>query len=521
MNRRQRPPSNSAWYLLMLCAVTLLVVANPVRAQQVGQRMAMVVGNMAYDSGPVPHAARDASDMADTLETLGFAVTLLLESDGMTLAEALDRFARQSEDAEAVVFYFSGYGVRLDGENHLLPTDAPLSDLFGTMARAVPLAQLLKRLNAPNRPTIALLDAGRALPVNTHPGIRPGLGPVIVGHDSFVATATPPDRIAPAKDTGRNSRFTHALIGGLPASGQPLSRIMEDLRDTVALRSDGQQQPWSRSTLSEPFFFKPFRPDDDDFNRLAAMPEAQQDFLLDIWRSQGASITREMIAAHQERAETAALTGTPLQPSSAPGSDEDDAIPRFTFELLDEEEDSPDTEQTTPDAVAIAVGPEAMTGPSPLLADAPISRVAALSPQPTLTQRQEGIARIVGKDITDSHLLPDDLPRAVQIELARLGCYTVAVDGLWGNGSRAALNNYIRNTGASLATREPTAEVWRNVKAASGQVCTSPPPTTTATTRTPASPSRQPARPQATAGGDDGSGANGSRLKRALGNAFR
>lgn len=53
-----------------------------------------------------------------------------------------------------------------------------------------------------------------------------------------------------------------------------------------------------------------------------------------------------------------------------------------------------------------------------------------------------------------------DLPRAVQDELKRIGCYGMAVDGDWGNGSRNAMRRYYTAKKAEPGELEPTAEVW-------------------------------------------------------------
>jgi len=53
-----------------------------------------------------------------------------------------------------------------------------------------------------------------------------------------------------------------------------------------------------------------------------------------------------------------------------------------------------------------------------------------------------------------------DLPRALQDELKRIGCYAMAVDGDWGNGSRNAMRRYYTAKKAEAGELEPTAEVW-------------------------------------------------------------
>ncbi len=56
--------------------------------------------------------------------------------------------------------------------------------------------------------------------------------------------------------------------------------------------------------------------------------------------------------------------------------------------------------------------------------------------------------------------IPEDLPRAVQTELARLGCYRSAIDGAWGKGSALSLVRYYSAKNAAPETLQPTAELY-------------------------------------------------------------
>jgi uncharacterized caspase-like protein len=123
----------------------------------------------------------------------------------------------------------------------------------------------------------------------------------------------------------------------------------------------------------------------------------------------------------------------------------------------------------------------------PAIADQPIARIrseaepvllASLGPARSLRPEPDMPPdRLIGRDVTDGYLVPGDLPRAVQTELVRVGCYRAGVDGIWGNGSRGALQRYIDGTGAALSGLEPTEEVWRELRAARGEVCAAPVPT--------------------------------------------
>ena len=56
-----------------------------------------MIGNSAYgaDIGPLPNPVNDATDMAATLQPLGFDVTLVLNATRQQMEEALAAFRRQ------------------------------------------------------------------------------------------------------------------------------------------------------------------------------------------------------------------------------------------------------------------------------------------------------------------------------------------------------------------------------------------------------------------------------------------
>ena len=68
-------------------------------------------------------------------------------------------------------------------------------------------------------------------------------------------------------------------------------------------------------------------------------------------------------------------------------------------------------------------------------------------------------------------LSAEDMTRAIQVELARLGCTPGAVDGKWGQGVRRALERYNTLTGRPLQTSIPLSATLDALVARSGPVC--------------------------------------------------
>jgi hypothetical protein len=73
---------------------------------------------------------------------------------------------------------------------------------------------------------------------------------------------------------------------------------------------------------------------------------------------------------------------------------------------------------------------------------------------------------------------PDaQLARVLQTELARMGCYRAAIDGDWGNGSRAAVDRYFAELeGVEPVGRDPSVDLYRQVILRDDVACPEPEP---------------------------------------------
>src|ERR1700731_3209656 len=104
--------------LLIACfALISLALPSPLRAKA-EKRIAFVVGNAAYQAGPLDTPANDAGLIAQTLQAAGFDVAGARDLDGEALRGALRDFLdkAQASGPETVAFvYLGGYGAQLDG----------------------------------------------------------------------------------------------------------------------------------------------------------------------------------------------------------------------------------------------------------------------------------------------------------------------------------------------------------------------------------------------------------------------
>src|ERR1700736_4083491 len=116
---------------LALLAFLAVAFAPPAGAAPTENRMALVIGNAAYQAGALATPANDAGLIAQTLQAAGFDVA---GGGGprpgpprrRALRDFLDKAQNAGPDTVAYV-YLGGYGLQLEGENYFVPVDARIA----------------------------------------------------------------------------------------------------------------------------------------------------------------------------------------------------------------------------------------------------------------------------------------------------------------------------------------------------------------------------------------------------------
>ena len=409
---------------LVLSALFIATLSGAAEAQ--GRKLALVVGNEAYEHLPgLATPAADAQDMAKALRDLGFEVTLLTDVGPEVFQAVLTTFSKQAESAETVLFYYSGHAFQKDGVNHLVPISARLETADAVEAETWRLDDIAAKLKSGSGQLLLFLDACRdnSVPAAVQAGLGgKGLAQFDGGAGTFVAFATAPGSVAWDKQDGtENSPFTHALLTHLAQPGQSISDLMIDVRNDVEAATGGKQTPWDQSSLRAQFYFAA-----RDATVSAAVSAAELGLVV--------------------------VTGSSTLVSGPDGP-----------------------EVAVIDGVNTTKVIEKVTGVGQ-------TRLAALDTSTrslaTIDGGTSGAVRITGVDAAPGAAsgpvlapLPDNLPLAVQVELDRIGCYGLGIDGQWGNGSRQAMRGYYKAKAADVGEVEPSEAVYRALKAEPEGVC--------------------------------------------------
>ncbi len=244
-------------FIPILALAALLGAASPAVAET---RVALVIGNSTYAHAPrLANPRNDAELMASSLEGVGFAVTRVLDADQRTMKRAMVEFGRALRSSDAVgLFYYSGHGVQVHGENYLIPVNANIKDLSEVSFEGVNVNEFLATMErAAARINIVVLDACRNNPfASGSRGATRGLARVEAPRGTYIAYATSPGATALDGQSG-NSPYTAALAQAIATPGLSIEQVFKQTRAQVQKATHEQQTPWETSSITGEFFFVP------------------------------------------------------------------------------------------------------------------------------------------------------------------------------------------------------------------------------------------------------------------------
>ena len=221
------------------------------------KRVALVIGNSDYKDMPLRNPANDADDIARVLHELGFTVQTKMNANQREMEDAVREFVREIQDGDVGLFYFSGHGVQVSGENYLIPVAGLIETETDCRYKAVNAGLILGKMEeSRNRTNIFILDACRNNPFRGFRSMTKGLTMMDAPVGTFIAYATAPGSVA-ADGTGRNSPFAKHLTQTIKKKGLGIEHVFKEVLREVRKETEGKQIPWIASSLQDDFYFNP------------------------------------------------------------------------------------------------------------------------------------------------------------------------------------------------------------------------------------------------------------------------
>jgi uncharacterized caspase-like protein len=235
-------------------------------------RVALVMGVSDYPGAlKLPNPVNDANGISAALKELNFEVITVVNPGRAEFIDALQRFGRRIDGAEAALFYYSGHAIQIHGVNYLLPKDIRLDRDENTLAlEAVTLQDVLGMMKEHAAIKLAFLDACRDNPyaaelqrsagkLGRSASVQRGLAPERLSDgelDMTLVFAALPGRTA-ADGSGGNSPFTQAILHNIRSPGASLDDVLNDVTRDVSDATNGEQIPERVSRMKRKFVFSP------------------------------------------------------------------------------------------------------------------------------------------------------------------------------------------------------------------------------------------------------------------------
>lgn len=169
--------------------------------------------------------------------------------------DAIDNWCAKLIKYDVALFYYSGHGAEINGENYLFPTDANPkgpSDLhFSTYSAN----KLLERLdNSSLKYSIMILDACRTNPFTRNWTRDVGKGGLsaMTGKGTFIGYAASPGTTA-SDGSNRNGTYTEGILKNITIPSLTIDQIFTKVNSHVRQKTSDKQIPFKNSSLSTDF----------------------------------------------------------------------------------------------------------------------------------------------------------------------------------------------------------------------------------------------------------------------------
>lgn len=233
------------------------LVVTPKIADAIEDRVALVIGNGAYQSSPLKNPLNDSRAMARKLKTLGFDV---IERENLTqkqVGSVLHEFRSRLKPGAVALFFYAGHGLQVRGVNYLPTVDADIASEEDVPMQSINLNQILELLDeSKTRMNLVFLDACRNNPyVRNFRSVTNGLSKVTAPSGTIISFATRPGSVA-ADGPGNNGIYTEKLLENM-GKHMPIEQVLKNVVVAVKAASNGLQEPWMEGSIEGDFYFVP------------------------------------------------------------------------------------------------------------------------------------------------------------------------------------------------------------------------------------------------------------------------
>jgi len=221
-----------------------------------GRRLALVIGNAAYQSRPLNNPRNDADDVSKALKGTGFEVIDVRDATLAQMRSATRQFGERLMSNDVGLVYYSGHGIEVKGKNYFIPVNADIKSSDEVADQALDVSLILAKMDSAKKGVnILIVDACRDDPFGrSYRSNSRGLAAMDAPQGTIIGYATSPGNVA-ADGSGRNSPYTRNLVKAMQTPNLPVELMFKEVRRAVREETKNQQTPWENTSLSGNFYF--------------------------------------------------------------------------------------------------------------------------------------------------------------------------------------------------------------------------------------------------------------------------
>nr|WP_244627622.1 caspase family protein [Microvirga tunisiensis] len=243
---------------IVFLSLAFAAVAGQASVASAQGRLALVIGQGAYEGRPLPTTVNDAGLIAQTLTSAGFEVIQARDLGANDLRSLVRDFLDKAQDLEpgsTVMIYLAGHGVQLEGDNYLLPVDARIERDVDVPIEGFRLSDLVRSLErSPAQVRVIVADIARDYPLgSTGEPIAKGLALMEPPAGFLMAFSSAPN-IAATDGQGPYGAYATALAEMIRQPGLALDEVFARARLRTHESTNGQQIPWHSANLGQGSF---------------------------------------------------------------------------------------------------------------------------------------------------------------------------------------------------------------------------------------------------------------------------
>lgn len=238
---------------IVFLGLAVVAVFGQASAASAQDRLALVIGQGAYQGRSLPTTVNDAGLIAQTLTSAGFEVIQGRDLGANDLRSLVRDFLDKVQDLEpgsTVMVYLAGHGVQLEGDNYLLPVDARIERDVDVPIEGFRLSDLVRSLErSPAKARVIVADMARDYPFGSAgEPIAKGLALMEPPTGFLMAFSSAPNIVA-ADGQGPYGVYATALAEMIRQPGMPLDEVFARTRLRTHEATNGLQIPWHSANL--------------------------------------------------------------------------------------------------------------------------------------------------------------------------------------------------------------------------------------------------------------------------------